>query len=652
MKWDARWPVLFLLMLAGCGGPPPQGNEVERIERGNLVIEGIPPIPASLEDSLRHYGNTRSAAFVDWNLQGRGMLIATRFGQVNQLHWVARPLAARRQITFYDESVTDAVFAPAAGSHDGFLFTKDKGGDANYQIYFFDWKTGKTRLLTGGQSRNDSAVWSHAGDRFTFRSNRRNGTNWDIWLARPDGGRPEMVFEGKGYWLPAVFSPDDSKLAIGDYLSITNSTLAMLDIDSGETTDIRVGDAPAFSWPLDFTPDGSGLYFLSDVDSEFRGLRRYDFASRHVTTLGRGFAADVESADLSDDGRLLAFAVNQRGLSVLHIRTTDDWRDVPVPTLPAGVIDDLKFSPDGRSLAFTLVRATAPADVFVYDLAHRILVPWTASEAGGLDPAGFVSPRLISFKSFDGLEVPAFVYEPKGPGPHPVLILIHGGPEGQYRPRFSPFVQYLVNEMGVAVVAPNVRGSSGYGKAYVGLDNGRKREDSVKDIGALLDWIAAEPSLDETRVIVYGGSYGGYMVLASMVHYGERLLGGIEYDGVSNFVTSLENTASYRKDFRRAEYGDERDPEMRAFLESVSPLNHADSITKPLFVIQGLNDAQVPVGQSEQMVAQLRAHGTEVWYLLAKDEGHGFHKKANRDYQMAAMVLFLGHLLEGRGGPR
>ncbi|MFW5660770.1 MAG: alpha/beta hydrolase family protein [Oceanicaulis sp.] len=270
---------------------------------------------------------------------------------------------------------------------------------------------------------------------------------------------------------------------------------------------------------------------------------------------------------------------------------------------------------------------------------------WTQSEVGGLDASSFVEPELITYESFDGLEIPGFYYRAEGEGPRPVIIDIHGGPESQERPGFNTSIQYWVNELGVSVITPNVRGSSGYGKDYVAMDNGFNREDSVRDIGALLDWVAGQPELDSERVVVYGGSYGGYMVLASMTHYSDRLAGGINIVGISNFVTFLENTNGYRRDLRRAEYGDERDPEMRAHLEAISPANQAERITAPLFIIQGANDPRVPASEAEQILAAVRAEGGDPWYLLALDEGHGFAKKSNRDFQRQAETMFLTEVL-------
>ena len=304
----------------------------------------------------------------------------------------------------------------------------------------------------------------------------------------------------------------------------------------------------------------------------------------------------------------------------------------------------------------TINTARSPSDTFVLDLGrgpldHGKLERWTFSEVGGLDTSTFREPELIEFPTFDQVDgrqrmIPAWLYKPAGPGPHPVVVSIHGGPEGQARPFFSSTYQLWLEKLGVAVLVPNVRGSAGYGKTYVKLDNSFKREDSVKDIGALLDWIETQPDLDQDRVAVFGGSYGGYMVLASAVHFSDRLRAAVDIVGISSFVTFLENTQDYRRDLRRVEYGDERDPEMRAHLEKISPVNNVEHIKIPMFVVQGENDPRVPVTESIQMVEALREQGQPVWYMNALNEGHGYRKKENRDIYEQATVLFLRtHLL-------
>jgi dipeptidyl aminopeptidase/acylaminoacyl peptidase len=384
-------------------------------------------------------------------------------------------------------------------------------------------------------------------------------------------------------------------------------------------------------------------------------LRYHDFASDRLESVSGGIPWDVEEFVLSEDGTRLAFVTNEGGFGVPHLLDTATREEVALPELPRGIVFAPQFSPDGKRLTIALNSATSPSDVYAIDLADATVERWTHSEVGGLDASGFTQPRLIEYPTFDRVDgkprmIPAFYYEPAGDGPFPVVISIHGGPESQARPSFSTNTEFLVAELGVGGLVPNVRGSSGYGKRHVALDNGFQREDSVRDIGALLDWIRTQPKLDAKRVGVYGGSYGGYMVLASMARYDDRLRAGVDVVGISNFVTFLENTQEYRRDLRRAEYGDERDPAMRAHLAKISPTANAKDITIPLFVAQGANDPRVPASEAEQILASVRGNGNDdVWYLLFKDEGHGFRKKDNSDHFRAAMMRFWQEHLIGNG---
>jgi dipeptidyl aminopeptidase/acylaminoacyl peptidase len=397
-----------------------------------------------------------------------------------------------------------------------------------------------------------------------------------------------------------------------------------------------------------FSRDGKGVYFTSDLGSEFRTLRYADLATGKVTPLTDHVNWDVDDFDLSLDGRYLAYVVNEDGASRLGVMDLLQQADLIPPELPFGVIGSIGFDPAGKRLAFGMQTPSRPSDVFVWTLADGKLERWTESELGPLDAKSLLAPTLVRFPTFDtaaaSREIPAWLYKPAGQGPYPVLINIHGGPEAQAQPIFSIATQQWAVELGYAVLTPNVRGSSGYGKTYLALDNGMKREDSVRDIGALLDWIKTQPDLDASRVVLIGGSYGGYMVLASMTHYNDRLRGAIDVVGISNFVTFLESTAEYRRDLRRPEYGDERDPKMREFLQRISPLTNAGKISKPMLVVQGQNDPRVPVTESEQMVAKIRANGGDVWYLLGLNEGHGFAKRDNVDYYQWAVALFLEKL--------
>ena len=620
--------------------------DVSRVERGNLVLENMPEIPAEITQRLEQYQNTRSAGLVDWLGDG-SVLISTRFGETNQIHRVAVPMGARTQITFLGEPVRGASVSPDADLN-GFLYLYDIGGSEFSQVYWFDLATGSSTLLTDGESRNGSIAWSNGGDRFAYTSTRRDGRNFDVWIGTPgvDHTQHTLAHESNGMWVPMDWSPDDRRLLLLEYLSINHSRIYVLDLESGALTEVNASDTPIGYNGGAFDSTGEGVYLVHDQGSEFKQLHHLDLASGRTRALSADIPWDVQGVALTRDRNRMAFVVNDGGRSQLHLRDLRRNRALPSPNLPVGLINGLNFNRDGNRLAMTVSTSRSPSDVFVYDVGRRNLTRWTASEVGGLDTTKFPEPTLVQFASFDGREIPAWVYKPEGAGPHPVIINIHGGPESQSRPGFSSTYAYWVNELGAAVISPNVRGSSGYGKTYLQLDNGMKREDSVKDIGALLDWIAAQPDLDQDRVIVYGGSYGGYMVLASLVHYNDRLLGGIDIVGISNFVSFLENTESYRRDLRRAEYGDERDPAMRAHLETISPLTRMAEVSRPLFVAQGLNDPRVPASEAEQVVEAVRSNGGDVWYLLAKDEGHGFAKKVNRDYFQAASALFMQRLFE------
>jgi len=424
----------------------------------------------------------------------------------------------------------------------------------------------------------------------------------------------------------------------------------VIDVATASLTPVSEGKGVASISQAEFTADGRGALVITNRDSEFEQLRRVDLATGEVEILTAHIPWDIDGFARSEDGRYLAWVANVDGIGRLTVLNLASKSEV-MPPLPDGRIGRIGFDRTAKRLAMTLETAQTPRDVFVLELERNALTRYTKSEVGLIDPLRFAGAQLVRFPTFDrekgkARQIPAFVYRPDSPGPHPVFISIHGGPEGQSVPTFSPFTQFLVREMGFVVIEPNVRGSTGYGKTFLNLDNGEDREDSVKDIGALLVWIGAQRDLDAKRVFVSGGSYGGYMSLAAMVNYGDRLRGGIDVVGISNFVTFLESTSAYRRDLRRVEYGDERLPRMRAYLQRISPLTNASRISKPLLVVQGLNDPRVPASESQQMVAKIRARGGEVWYLAAKDEGHGFRKKQNRDFYQKTIVTFLERQLE------
>ena len=619
------------------------GQQPNRAPPGQLEIEGVPPVPDALLAKLHPYQNTRQATFRGWI--GDGILISTRFGNTTQLHRVETPLGARRQLTFFEEPVGAAQVRPTPAP-DSFIYARDVGGSEFYQLFRFDLATGKSVLLTDGKSRYSNVVWSRDGQQFAYTTTERNDADWDIHLQDLAGNTAIAHAPGGSGWRATDWSPDGKRLLATRYVSINESYLYEVELQTGSTTRLLSEAPPAAIANARYDDTGDYVFFTSDIDAEAVALHRIRRADGKVDVIAENPKWGVEQ--VATEGNRLAFTLNEDGISRLRVLELPELAPVPLPELPTGIYYSLRFSADGTRLGFAINRATAPTDVYSIDFADLSLTRWTRSESGGLREEDMAAPELVRYPTFDGRAIPAFVYLPAGNGPHPVLIDIHGGPESQHRPRFSSSTQFLVNELGIAVIAPNVRGSAGYGKAYLKLDNGYLREDSVRDIGALLDWIATREDLDAERVVVSGGSYGGYMVLASLVHFGDRLTAGIERVGISNFVTFLKNTQGYRRDLRRVEYGDERDPDMRDFLERISPLNQVERIARPMLIAQGLNDPRVPASESEQIVAALRERDVPVWYVLARDEGHGFGKKVNRDYLMAATALFLErHLLNG-----
>lgn len=652
--------VLFFLSFTGMlFSAEPQSQPSIR-EVGSLRLDGVPDIPPRISDRMNQYQNTRSAILADWDPSGKGILIATRFANTSQIHHVSAPGLYREQITFFREPVSSALYPPRKDAN-GFLFSMDQGGGEFFQLYWYDTANGTYSILTdGGRSQNVSPIWSNSGNQLAFSSTKRNQKDYDIYLMDgTDAKSIRLVKEVTGSWQASDWSPDDSKILLVERVSINESYLYLFDVATKQATEInpRTRGVKIAYGDAKFSRDGKGLYYTSDENSEFQQLAYYNFGTKEKLVLTPGVKWNVDGLDVSMDGKWIAFSVNEGGVSNVYLAPTADPQKTRLIQIPKGVASNLKFNHDSTMLGFNISSAQTPNDAYSLELTSMKVDRWTFSEVGGLNPETFVSPELIQFPTFDTIlgnpaseasnqnpvrMIPAFYYKPRTDAkkPFPVIINIHGGPESQAFASFSSLFQYWVNELGAAVLVPNVRGSDGYGKSYLLLDNGAKREDSVKDIGKLLDWIATRPELDAKRVAVIGGSYGGYMVLSSMFHYSDRLKCGVDIVGISNFVTFLQSTEDYRQDLRRVEYGDERDPIMKELLNSISPTTNAGKIRIPLFVVQGKNDPRVPYTEAEQMVKAVRSNGESVWFLMANDEGHGFKKKVNVDFYQNAVSLF------------
>ncbi|HEY7422980.1 MAG TPA: prolyl oligopeptidase family serine peptidase, partial [Gemmataceae bacterium] len=508
---------LLVFVLLSCGSLV-SAQEQFLVPSDNLILEGVPKVPRRLVDRVARYTDFREAKFADWHPSKAEMLILTRFADTSQVHQVTMPGGARTQLTFEKDSIVGASYEPREGKY--FVFRKSAGGNERYQLYRYDFDSGTITLLTDGKSRNSPPRWSRKSGRIAYTSTRRNGTDTDLYLMDPKDPKTDRLiheFKGGG-WAVLDWSPDDEQLLIGEYISINASHLYLYDL--GRKTLTRI--SPASKEPVaysggQFTGDGKRIYTITDRGDEFRYLGKL---SRQDGSLDRlwpttATAHDVERFALTRDGKQLAVLVNDQGVGRLHV-----IGKAAVP-LPPGSVLDLHWHPDGKRLALVSASGQSPPDIYVLDLDRQSVERWTRSETGGLVTADFVEPKLIEWKSFDSHKITGFLYAPPArfQGKRPVILDIHGGPESQFRPRFLGRNNYYLKEMGIALIYPNVRGSSGFGKGFLTLDNGFKREDSYKDIGALLDWIKGQPELDADRVMVTGGSYGGHMTLAVATYF-------------------------------------------------------------------------------------------------------------------------------------
>ncbi len=630
----------------------------------SLILDNIPPIPADLPTQVSQYTEARAATFGDWHPTRPEMLILTRFAETNQVHVVTQPGGARTQITFFPDRVNGASYQPTKGDY--FIFSKSAGGNEFNQNYRYDFANGAITRLTDGKSRNSEPVWSTSGEQVAYTSTRRTGADNDIYLQSPSDPKSDrLVAQVKGGgWQVLDWSPDDKELLVVEYVSINESYLWLFDAQTGDRKEITPHPAPgadkvSYSKAL-FGRDGKGLFVTTDRESEFQRLAYVDLASGKHSYLLPDAKFDVDDWDLNHAGDRIAYTLNENGSSTLHlidVSARDNGsgaRALPNPKLDpklgSVVISDLKWhrAPKMEMLAFSVGSAQSPSDIYSWSSAPNNTERWTTSETGGVPAAQFVQPELVKWKSFDDREISGFLFKPdakKFSGKRPVIINIHGGPEGQSRPSFLGRNNYFINDLGCAMIFPNVRGSSGYGKSFLQLDDGLKREDSYKDISSLLDWVKTQPGLDADRIMVTGGSYGGFMTLQVAWNYADRIRCALDVVGMSNLATFLQHTESYRRDLRRVEYGDERDPKTMEFMQKIAALNNAAKITKPLLVVAGANDPRVPKSEADQIVATLKEQKTPVWYLVGKDEGHGFAKKKNADFQFYATVAFLWEYL-------
>ena len=616
----------------------------------SLTLENVPPVPAELAAKLKPYGEFRPHGLMSWHPTRREMLVRRRHNATSQVHLVTQPLTTPQPLTDFPNAVTGAAFEPTKGEY--FVFPMGEGGNEVFRLYRYDVASKQVTPLSPDGQRASAGAFSRTGDRLVYttvlidKNNPDRNSNTTLHIIdplKPDSGRV-LAKWGAGTWVGFRFSDDGKRITFLEFVSVNESYLWVMDVATGKARRVsppKKGEPVYYSAAV-FSRDGRGLYATTDRGSEFRRLAYIPLAGGKERILTERHAFDVDDFEVSHDATLMAFTTNENGAHVLRFIDLKTMKELPRPPLVDGVIGGLEWRKGSSEVGFSITAARTAGDVFSYDVKGNRVTRWTNGNNPEVNTAEFAEPRIVKWKSFDGREISGLHYHPgkKFSGKRPVIVNIHGGPEGQAKPTFIGRNNFFVTELGIAIIYPNVRGSTGFGKTFLRLDNARNREDSVKDIGALLDWIRQQPDLDADKVMVIGGSYGGYMVLASAVQFGDRISGAVASVAISNFVSFLERTESYRRDLRRAEYGDERDPAMREFLESIAPLRHADKISKPLFVVHGRNDPRVPISEAEQIIQALKSRNTPYWFMVASDEGHGFAKKHNADYLFFAMVEF------------
>jgi dipeptidyl aminopeptidase/acylaminoacyl peptidase len=636
---------LVLVLSLSIGGTHAQGDFL--LPGKNIETIGVPPIPTSLARELAPYRGAYGLPLAGWNPEKREIWLKG----LSSVAWVSRvktPGSTPETSSIYIQSngIYDFYFQP---QNKYLAYTRDANGNEQFQLYLYEIAGRKSTLLSDGKSRNTEPVWSNQGDKIVYSSTPPAGVGVSLRLINPlDPKTDRLLVQSSGSYLKAYdWSPDDKHVVYCGFTANTTSTLWLVDVTSGSKTllshkgsERELYDSPQFS------KDGKGIYVITDHDSEMRRLAYIDLASRKITYVPSDTRWDVDEFQLSPNGKRLAFLTNEDGNSRLHLFDLVTAKETKGPELPTGIISDLRWNNTSSEIAFNLKSPQTPNDVYSVNVETGLVELWAKSVNDGVDPGKFRSPELIRWPSFDERTISGFLYRPPARfiGKRPVIIDLHGGPEEQYRPTFGYEQNYFVNELGIAKIYPNIRGSSGFGKTFLILDNGVRRDDAVKDVGALLDWIKTQPDLDSDRVLVEGASYGGYLALSTACNYGDRIRAVISDSGISNLASFVSRTEGWRRELQRSEFGDERNPKIKEFMERSAPLNNVKRSKKPLLIIQGQNDPRVPVAEAAKLVAATKGR-VPVWYILAKDEGHGFAQASNRDYQLYVTAMFVKEFL-------
>lgn len=621
-------------------------------------VPALDPAVLSLAGSdcqgIARYLNVRPAGSAQLSPDGRELLLVTPTTGQPQL-WIAPVRAegpgAPRQITFGANRVQFARWSP-----DGrwIAYGTDRGGNERTQIFLLSPDGTRERELTPSDDffRLFSG-WSPVGSRIAYVSNERNGDDFDLYVMDLDAaGRPRaprMVMQGAGNLGVEAWRPDGEAMVLSQGRGEADNDLFLLDLRTQKLDTLFMPEQMSSYRGIQWTPDGQGFFVATNHERDFAGLAHYHIPERALHWMQEP-RRDVEAVALSADGRFLAYTVNEDGWSRLIVRDLPGQRDVPLGNLPGGVIGDLEWAEDAPRLAIGISGPGLPGDVWVFDASTGQTVRATESTLAGLDPAAFVTPDPVTIRSFDGENIYGLMYVPRGAEGRrpPVVMMLHGGPTSQARPGFDPVKQYLLAR-GYAVLDLNFRGSTGYGQRFTQLDNGRLRPNGVRDMQSAVEWLRARTDVDGTRVAAMGGSYGGYMTLAAVSQLPEYFQAGVDFVGVANWISGLEDASPQLKNSDRIEYGNIDDAADRAFFTEISPLSYADRIRSPLLVVHGANDPRVPVGEADQIVRAVRHRRGDVEYLRFPDEGHGIAKLQNRVTAYQRIARFLDRVLGNEG---
>ncbi|MBA3441199.1 MAG: S9 family peptidase [Pyrinomonadaceae bacterium] len=616
-----------------------------------MQVEGLPPIPKKLAERVNRYISSRAARLQSWHPARREMLISTRFADTAQIHLVEMPGGTRRQLTFFSNRVDSAWFEPREGKY--FVFTMDEAGGEAFHLHRFDLDTGEITQLTSGDDSVYSIFWLQRGERLVYSSTTHDAQHSDFYLLdplNPKQARHLVRVSGLG-WDVLDVSKDDKQVLINQYISAEESALHLLELPGGTLTQITHaprGEKIAY-WSAKFSTDGKQVYLTSDQGSEYSRIVTLDLTTKRIEGLQpqQAHKGAVDALTVSKDGHWLAYITNEEGVGKLHVHDLRMRREARVPELPVGVISNLEWRDDSE-LGFNLETTRYPMDVYSFSVEKGKIERWTFSETGGVATDKLPDAQLIRWQSFDRT-ISGFLYRPPArfTGKRPVLIDIHGGPQLQARPYYSGRYNYYSNELGMAVIYPNVRGSWGFGKTFLTLDDGARRVNCLKDLRALLDWIGTQPDLDSSKVVLRGDSYGGFLALALAVTDSSRLRGVIAVSPITSIASLIRGADAGVQPYLRIEYGDERDLEQLRAMEAISPIANVNRISVPLLLGAGKNDIRVPPSEAEKMARAAQSRQLPVWYFYAADEGHIFNRKPNRDYLFYATALFIQQFVTG-----